>query len=231
MFETLMASAAVRDRTASTSVLSAGFHVVLIVGAFAATRSPATAEPAQPSRVYLERFFAAPVSPRGPAVTADTPNARPVGSAALPPAVLTFPLNPLAIAPGLAEGQQRQFVWAPDHDPFTPESPPLYPVPGDSLYVEAMVDEPVRRLSGPAPEYPVALRASGVEGMVALRMVVDTSGRIEPGSIMVQRATHPAFEAAAMAALTQSRFVPARLRGQPVRQLVQQSVRFRLERP
>jgi TonB family protein len=116
----------------------------------------------------------------------------------------------------------------PDHDPITPHRAP-FGSPREAPHEFGEVDEQVQRISGPRPVYPAALRAARVEGVVRLRMVVDTLGRVEPGSLVVVASSHPGFEAAAKEAIAQSRFSAARVGGVSVRQLVQQSVRFAIE--
>lgn len=61
--------------------------------------------------------------------------------------------------------------------------------------------------------------------MVA-QFVVDTAGRVEPGSIEVTSTTNPLFAQSVRSALIAARFRPAEVRGAPVRQLVQQSFSF-----
>lgn len=50
--------------------------------------------------------------------------------------------------------------------------------------------------------------------------IVDEQGRAEPGSVQVLRSTHPELLAAVRAALSVSRYAPARMNGQPVRQVM-----------
>ena len=107
--------------------------------------------------------------------------------------------------------------------------PVLGTLPRGDVHAQGEVDEPVQRLSGPAPVYPAALRAAGREGMVQIRMVVDTLGRVEAGSVQIVHSTNVGFEGAALDAVRRARFAPARGAGQAVRQLVQQSVRFAIE--
>lgn len=90
------------------------------------------------------------------------------------------------------------------------------------------MDEPARVLSQPAPVFPAVLKAARVGGRVVIQFVVDTVGRVEPGSVRFAESSHPAFESSARTAIEQSRFAPARIRGQPVRQVVRQSVRFEI---
>lgn len=90
------------------------------------------------------------------------------------------------------------------------------------------VDQPVTPLDGPAPIYPPALKAMGIEGSVRLRFMVDAEGRVDPGSFEVVRATRAGFAPAAIAAVREWRFTPARRGGVAVPQEVEQNVRFTL---
>jgi TonB family protein len=94
-------------------------------------------------------------------------------------------------------------------------------------FIAAAVDDPVAIIAQPAPRYPAALALAGIAGRVELSYVVDTTGAVEPRSLRTRTSSHPAFEAAARASVMESRFKPARLQGQPVRQLVNQTITFR----
>ena len=90
------------------------------------------------------------------------------------------------------------------------------------------VDEPVGIIRQPAPEYPPALAQARITGRVELAYVVDTTGLVELASVLALSSTHPAFEAAARASILASRYRPATLNGRVVRQLVRQTLTFRL---
>jgi protein TonB len=91
------------------------------------------------------------------------------------------------------------------------------PVPaGDPLDV-SLADEPPVMLAGPVPAYPELLRQAGVQGRVVLEVVVDTAGRVEPGSFVVVTAVHGAFVTSAQQALAGTLFRPARVHGRGVR--------------
>lgn len=93
------------------------------------------------------------------------------------------------------------------------------------------VEKPVVALSGyRTPRYPEAMRAMGVEETVNATFVVDTLGRIEPGSLEVRDAQHPSFIQAVREALANARFRPAEVRGRRVRQRVMQPFVFSLSR-
>jgi protein TonB len=100
------------------------------------------------------------------------------------------------------------------------------PVDLTQVFIEAVVDEPPERISFPAPEYPRILLEAGVEGMVVLEAIIDTTGHAEPASIKVVSSTNRAFEAPAKEAMRKALFRPGRVRGQPVRVLVQMPLRF-----
>jgi protein TonB len=91
-----------------------------------------------------------------------------------------------------------------------------------------LADEPPAILAGPAPTYPELLRQAGLGGRVLLEAVVDTAGRVEPGSLMVIASSHPGFAAPAQRALAVTLFRPARVHGRAVRVRVRVPVDFRL---
>jgi TonB family protein len=102
-------------------------------------------------------------------------------------------------------------------------------VAAGETYTSDEVDEQVQRIGGPDPRYPEIMRSVGIEGVVLMRFVVGTNGRVEANSIQVVSSTNKAFEQPAIDVIRQSRFNPAKMRGTAVRQLVQQNVRFSLQ--
>ena len=102
------------------------------------------------------------------------------------------------------------------------------PIDLAQIFNEAVVDEPPERISSPPLEYPRTMQQAGVEGMVVLQAVIDTSGRVERGSIEVVQSTNAAFESAARRLLERSLFRPGRVRGRPVRVLIQLPIQFTL---
>jgi len=108
-------------------------------------------------------------------------------------------------------------------------------VPGGSapatggVHAESQVDRTVvARRGNPHPAYPAVMRSASLDGEVLVRFVVDTIGRVEPGSVLVLRATHEQFAESVRRWLPQTRYAAAQLRGRPVRQLVEQRVAFSL---
>ena len=96
------------------------------------------------------------------------------------------------------------------------------------VFLEAQLDDPVQPISIPTPRYPPVLQSAGIAGRVELQYVVDTTGHAEPGSFKVLKTTHPAFAEPAKEAIAKGVFKPAKFKGQPVRQLVQQAISFKV---
>ena len=96
------------------------------------------------------------------------------------------------------------------------------PVPASQV---AQPPVPTTRVS---PEYPQMARVRGVQGVVMLRAVVDREGRVEDGISVIDSVT--GLDDAAVAAFRRWRFQPGRDDdGDPVRVIVEQAIRFRLQ--
>ena len=103
---------------------------------------------------------------------------------------------------------------------------------GSTTYLPNQVDKPVRARPGsPTPEYPADLRKQGVKGEVRIAFVVDTFGRVEPGSMRLQMSTDRRFATAVLTALPNMLFIPAEIGGRKVKQLVQQPFMFTISGP
>jgi TonB family protein len=74
--------------------------------------------------------------------------------------------------------------------------------------------------------YPPGLFAEGVSGSVTAEFIVDAKGRIEEATFGVVASSNPLFSEAVRDALGGVTFTPAKLKGVPVRQLVQQPFTF-----
>lgn len=86
-------------------------------------------------------------------------------------------------------------------------------------------------LGGVQLRYPPRLVQGRVQGAVLLRLVVDTSGAVEPGSVTVVHASRPEFRDAALTGLRNARFKPAVREGRRVRQAIDVPVTFALGEP
>lgn len=96
-------------------------------------------------------------------------------------------------------------------------------------YFEYMVARPATQAADTKrPEYPAAMRGSGVGGDVLVQFVVDTTGLPVVGTLKVLKASKPEFADAVKAAFPGMKFSPAQVAdGKKVRQLVQMPFVFK----
>jgi TonB family protein len=80
------------------------------------------------------------------------------------------------------------------------------------------------------PEYPDALIQERVPGQVVVEAIVGTDGRLSRPLILNVQGGGPGMKYAALEALGQWRFEPARLRGQPVRVYYVVTINFKIGR-
>jgi len=93
--------------------------------------------------------------------------------------------------------------------------------------VSPKVDEAPTPLRTFAPDYPAALRAAKVNGVVSIVLVVDESGEVLAAE--VGKTTHEEFKEPALDAVRRWKFKPAKLDGRPVKVKVTIPVRFTAE--
>ncbi len=94
-------------------------------------------------------------------------------------------------------------------------------------FLSAVVDERPEPLSCPIPTYPPLLQQAGISGIVLIQAVVDTLGRIDPNDqFRILRSDHRGFERPAKEAILRCRFRPGKVRGRPVRVLINQPYSF-----
>ncbi|HEV8264218.1 MAG TPA: energy transducer TonB [Gemmatimonadales bacterium] len=200
---------------AASAALSLAVHVAVVV----AVVTPVDARPPRrsPSKVVI---LPLPVArnPR-PQSTLPPPEITPIVPVASP---ITFPaIVPSGVAPA-----------APTFEVLPLSGAMLAGLPtGDGAAGEgSLAEEHPAILAGPLPAYPELLRQAGLEGRVVLEAVVDTTGRVESGSLVVVATTHSGFVAPAQRALAASLFRPARIGGRAVRVRVRVPIDFKLGR-
>jgi TonB family protein len=235
MLRTLLESGASPTRRAGGTIVSIAVHTTAIALAIAATaRATAVKTTADPPRADIVYQVLPPHTETATNNAAGKPlpgTYTPlVGDVIVPPVSIPTGLPPIDIAAkGLALPQtdfggggalgggvvDREGMGSPAGGVFTPE----------------LVDKPAApRAGNPAPIYPTSLRAAQIEGTVLARFVVDSAGRAEVATIDFPETTHPQFTEAVRQSIIRSRYLPAMLRGRPVRQLVEQRFAFTLVR-
>jgi len=129
-------------------------------------------------------------------------------------------------------------IWSrgPDTDPITPRPTPSVDL--QSLISQLAVfnaDQVDRRATLDTTRllqlsFPPPLFAAGVPGLVIAEFVVDTTGKVESGTVGIVSSTAPLFTEAVRVALESAAYVPAVKNGHTVRQLVQQPFEFSVDR-
>ncbi len=236
MFSRLPESNAVRQRRTGGLVVSTVVHVLVIALAVRATMLRAAPSPKAPSPLpplFVEPPEPAPTTKRPPAPqhnaavpTTSVPTIPDIPQPIITPDVpTTIPDVGATILHGREMFSRTTTSFSGPEptggEPNAADGPPLS---------DRFVDKVVVALPGTAPRYPDMLRQAGIEGDVRAQFVVDTLGRVEPGSVRVLEATHDQFAAAVRTALSsRARFTPAEAGGHRVRQLVEQTFTFRLD--
>ena len=100
------------------------------------------------------------------------------------------------------------------------------PVNTQETFTTDQVDIQVDQSNCPSPKYPPALKTVGVQGNANLRYVIGADGKVERSSVTVMSSTNKAFEEPAIETIMACTYKPAKLRGSPVRQVVDQTVKF-----
>jgi hypothetical protein len=226
MFHTLLESRAlVVDRSRRWTVVSASVHAAIVTAALALTLSNGRDDVRSDPPIYVPVI--APAPPSRPA----TPPMHATG-----PVTTTLPTVPPLHLPDLSTFKptvdvdprvlsHRTEDWQRTPSPHRPA-----PAPGSVLTADHVDRQVVPQPGNGQPRYPDVLRASSVEGDVVARFVVDTLGRVEPGSVAILAATHALFAAEVRTWLARTRYRPAEFEGRTVRQLVEQRIGFALRR-
>lgn len=225
-----------RTATRGTALaFSLGMHALLLGGFLLLARDVTTST----ERVY--RVALAELAP--------TPSQPPVQAAPEPPAPPPQPPEEPQPQPKEAVQEVPKPLPKPDVKKISPKkrekaapkakpaptpavsSAPAGPVPrnvgGLSAYDNDALDQRPSITRRVAPEYPTKARRMNVQGTVTVQLVVDTAGK--PRNCVVVKATPGGyFEEAALDAARSMRFVPGKLKGQPVNTLVQLPFAFRL---
>ena len=190
---------------------SLAMHAVVIIGAVAATLSASRRDAAvkvDTTAIFLEPPQSQPMPPAPPPVSLDFPlkgfqtlTIPVVILTSIPPVDLQTPFDPKDYTGTGVEGGRANGT-----------------VPGDNeVYTESLVDERPELLSAPPPPYPKVLSDAGIQGRVILQAIVDTTGRVVPGSVKIVQSPSPGFDIPVEQWVLKALFRPARRLGRAVR--------------
>ncbi|MBF0460771.1 MAG: energy transducer TonB [Magnetococcales bacterium] len=211
--------------TARTPVLGEPVHTALLVELIALPAPvPAAAQPAAP----VSPPSAPPPVPQEVAVAPPPPVPPSTRAAVPPPPSKKIPgpqpvkiLRPRIPTPVQAAARPAPAISASPGLPDT-AMPPLTPVA-----IDQPPDRQATYANNPKPDYPPAARRLGYAGSVELTVAVTETGEV--ARVVIQRSSGFAvLDQAAMAAVSQWRFVPAQHNGQPIATTLTLPVRFQL---
>lgn len=241
MFENLLESKTSRQRSWRQALVSVAAHGLVIFVAVKATQSAAEIVRSKPTITKMELFK--PPDPAPPAPAAPPPPANAVVTLNPPPKGFKTIVPPTDIPKDIPLPDINEKPFDPkDYTGVGQEGGSSTGVIGGTgpaegiaagsggggVYAMGDLDDPVQVIQIPDPRYPPALRSLSIEGAVDLRYVVDTTGHAETNSFVILSQTRPEFVNPAKEAILKGVFKPARFRGRPVRQLVQQRVKFQV---
>lgn len=233
MFNNLLESKAVKQRSVGGTVVSIVTHALLIAGAVYAT-AQATVVNEKPKQEEV-KFVETPKNEPPPPEPEAPPPPPDIVAAPPPPQgfqVLTAPVKIPDVIPdidltkqvtneadfsgkGVAGGIAKGVVGG---TAVVDNSQPFFEFQVEKIAVEA---------SCPQPRYPPILQSAGVEGEVLAQFTVDKAGRAEMASFKsLSPGANPLFITAIRNALPGCRFIPAEAGGVKVRQVVQKPYQF-----
>jgi len=235
MFENLIETKPTKPKTLKTAIVSVVLHLGIIAGAVYGTLEAKEAI----EKPKAEKVEFVEVKKEEPPPPEKQPEIPPEVVAAPPPPkgfqVLTAPIKIPDVLPeidlskkvtdeadfsgkGVAGGIAKGVVGGTA-------------VNTDQTFFEFQVEKQVSPAPGSGgPRYPDMLRSANVEGEVLMQFVVDTTGRVEMGSLKVLKTSHDLFTNAVRQFLQSARYYPAEIGGRKVKQLVQQPFNFTLTR-
>jgi protein TonB len=147
----------------------------------------------------------------------ETPTAASDQPAVEPPAPVAL-LGPVSARP-----------WSPDGVGTTAQIAPPPPVapakPAGPLPLGGQIVPP-RKINDIAPVYPAAARAARVTGVVLVEAIIGVDGRVRDARVL---RSNPLLDRAALDAVRDWRYTPARLNGEPVEVFLTVAVSFAME--
>lgn len=136
---------------------------------------------------------------------------------------LTEPTKPILIKPIVFLVLIAFFTFSPSvafaQDPRTGTD-------AEQTFFDFQVEQAARVKNAQKPSYPERLRSANVEGQVLVQFVVDERGIPVMSTFKVLKSTHADLTESVRSAVTTTSFHAAEVRGQRVRQLVQQPFIF-----
>lgn len=223
MFDVLIESKhrSSRKRLLSTGSVSVFVHLLILAGAVWATYG--AAEASEETKIDTTLVFLNPEQekPREPDIAALAP----------PPKGFQTVVAPMEIPTNIPPVNLQEHFDPRDYSGEGVEGGIATGTgPVDQVFMEAVVEERPERLTSPPLVYPEMLRQAGIQGTVMLQAIIDTTGHVIASSVKILTSPNPGFNGPARELLVKSLFRPARVRGRPVKVLIQIPVTFTITR-
>lgn len=232
---TLNPASWVPDRLAVPALFAAAFHAALLFGFAPIVRGPVSvAEKPEPTTVIPAQILdlLRPVEPPAeenvatPAVKQlATGPARPETADRSSPVVSEWAAPRPVPVPGIAISADLKTIPKVWGDGESGERSGER-MKGTPIFSLGDLDRVPRARVQPAPEYPAAMRAAGVEGEVVVEFAVDATGHVTTAQVV--RSTQREFEEPALRAVRKWRFEPGRKDGRAVPFRMAVPIGFRL---
>jgi TonB family protein len=229
MLTTLLESKSHRSHDRRGAAVSVVVHASLILGAVYATASGSPAPEPEEERIHsfplVIRPHAQPKS--APATAAPKTSTHPL------PRTITTPIEIPAFIPKIdvnaAPVTSEDFIILSRGASSAGDTGSTSRETGRRAYQDFEVESPASAIGVVSPEYPPALRSSGVEGRVTAQFIVNERGRFEEASLEILSSTNALFVESIRRALPRMKFRPAKIGDRAVPQLVRQEFSFVLE--
>jgi protein TonB len=171
----------------------------------AAPPPPPAAAPAHIARVIPKTFTPGKLTAPSyvPRAVVATPDAAPPAEA--------FAGMPGGISGGMPGGQVGGILGGSMNGAAPPAAPVMAEGPKQPVRVGGDVKAP-RLILGPAPVYPILARQGRIQGIVVIEAIIDEHGNVVQEKLI---SGHPLLVQAAMKALSQRKYEPTILDGQP----------------
>ncbi len=145
----------------------------------------------------------------------------------LPPPPPDAAPPPVAVQAAEDDSEADQEIAETTFENFEDMPPPPPPTGGGGAEVFLAFDEPPALIEYASPEYPPLAREAGIEGTVAIRVLVSEEGKVLD-AVVLQSEVTPAMNQAAVQAAMKCRFRPAKQRTVPVKAHVMIPFQFKL---
>jgi len=226
----------VRSRRSPVVVASIAVHVLLVVAILLATAiAPDILPTPREALAFYEpaRLIDIELPPPPPATrSATAPPQMPTASQSAAPVVAPTSIVPETWAPayepalngvvnGVVDNIGTNVVSVPNPAPPAP----VITTPKDPVRMHRGITAP-DKVVNVAPVYPPLARSAHIEGYVILETVIDVSGNVT--SVTVLRG-HPMLDQAALDAVQQWKFTPARLNDEAIPVVMTVTVQFKLQ--